>query len=172
MQHLWTNWESRGKALEALHEMLPALGWKVATAESLTAGMIASTFANLSGSSAYLLGGIAAYSLDMKVNLLGVDRELAESCNCVSDAVAMQMALGAQERTGAECVLAVTGYAEPWLEGGVKQPFAHYAILCNGKTYQSTLTIKGAGRWSFRAYLTTVVICRFATMVKGFHEDR
>jgi len=69
-------------------------GFTVAVAESLTAGKIQDALASVSGSSAYFLGGITAYQLDTKVKFLGVDRDLAVECGCVSEAVASQMATG------------------------------------------------------------------------------
>jgi len=117
------------EVLETIHRIAIERGLKIATAESLTAGMVASSLATLSGSSAYFQGGVAAYNLDAKVNILGVERKVAEACNCVSDEVALQMARGARDLFGADCVIATMGYAEPWPESGVLKPFAFYVIL-------------------------------------------
>lgn len=100
----------------------------VAVAESITAGLVQSRLASVSGSSAYFLGGITAYSLDQKVKQLGVRRALAEPVNCVSPAVAAQMARGAAVRFGSDLAVATTGYAEPDAEWKVEEPFACWAI--------------------------------------------
>ena len=99
-------------SLTQLRNELLRLGWKIATAESLTAGQVASTIASQSGSSAYLRGGVVVYDIDMKVNILGVSRELAAATDCVDPMVAKQMAFGIQRLTGCEVVIATTGYAE------------------------------------------------------------
>ena len=121
---------SRAAALDIIHRIAIKHGLTTVTAESLTCGLVAAALVMKSGCSAYHQGGIAAYNIDMKVDILGVDRALAEECNCVSNAVAQQMADGASRISGADCVIATTGYAEPWPEGGIDKPYAHYVVLC------------------------------------------
>jgi nicotinamide-nucleotide amidase len=57
-------------------EDLPALvieaGLRIATAESMTGGLLASSFAEMSGASRFFVGGIVAYSADVKFDALGV----------------------------------------------------------------------------------------------------
>jgi nicotinamide-nucleotide amidase len=100
----------------------------VATAESLTAGFVQARIASVSGSSEYFLGGITAYSLEQKVKLLGVDRAAAAAVECVSAAVAEQMASGAVQLFGSDLAVATTGYAEPAQTKGVTVPFAWWAL--------------------------------------------
>ncbi|MFH1496434.1 MAG: nicotinamide-nucleotide amidohydrolase family protein [Verrucomicrobiota bacterium] len=100
----------------------------ISVAESLTAGHVQARLASVSGSSAYFLGGITAYSLEQKVKQLGVRRALAAPVNCVSPAVAVQMARGVAVRFGSDLALATTGYAEPDAEWKVDEPFACWAI--------------------------------------------
>lgn len=118
-------------ALRIIHQHLKAKNLSIATAESLTAGLISATLASQSGSSAYLKGSIVAYTLDAKVKLLCVDREKAAACNCVSAEVARAMAEGTTRLLDTDCVIAVTGYAEPH-DG--REPHAHYFIICNEHT--------------------------------------
>jgi len=154
-------------ALDILHRVAKANGLKVATAESLTAGLISATIAEKSGCSAYHQGGIVAYNIDAKVNLLGVDRELAQACNCVSAAVATQMALGARQAFGANLVIAVTGYAEPWPDGGVEEPYAHYAILCGSAGSTGVIQLADMGRQEAREEVTTRTLCELAAMAES-----
>jgi len=159
---------NRQAALATIHQLALEHGLGVATAESLTAGMIASALADTSGSSAYLRGGIVAYTIDAKVALLGVDRERAKSCNCVSSNVAVQMALGAQQTfNGAELVIAVTGYAEPWPEGGVDKAYAEYAILCRGSLSTGQIDLDGLGRWAARYAVATRTLCELAGLMEA-----
>jgi nicotinamide-nucleotide amidase len=85
----------------------------VATAESVTVGHLQSMIAAVPGASTFFLGGITAYSIDQKVGILGVQRDLAEPVDCVSSQVAEQMAWGASSVFRADIGLATTGYAEP-----------------------------------------------------------
>lgn len=100
----------------------------VTTAESLTAGLVQARIASTSGSSEYFLGGITAYNLEQKVRHLGVDRAAAVAVDCVSAAVAEQMARGAVQLFGSDLAVATTGYAEPAPTKGVLVPFAWWAV--------------------------------------------
>jgi competence/damage-inducible protein CinA-like protein len=85
----------------------------VATAESCTGGLLAGRLTELAGSSEYVLGGVVAYSNEVKVAQLGVARELIERHGAVSPEVAGALAQGARERLGAEVGVGVTGIAGP-----------------------------------------------------------
>ena len=100
----------------------------LAVAESMTGGRVQAAIAAVSGSSAYFVGGITAYTLDQKVKRLGVKRATAAAVNCVSAEVAAQMARGAARLFDADVAVATTGYAEPSAEAGVDEPFAFWAI--------------------------------------------
>lgn len=89
------------------------LGLTVATAESLTAGMIASALADVPGASAVLRGGIVAYQVPVKRDLLGVDAELLAAAGAVDPRVAAAMATGARTALSADIGVATTGVAGP-----------------------------------------------------------
>jgi nicotinamide-nucleotide amidase len=108
--------------------MLCAPRLTLAVAESLTCGRLQARIGSVPGASEYFLGGVTAYSLDEKVNLLGVKRAAAAKVNSVSAEVAEQMARGAAKLFGADLAAATTGYAEPNAEWKVAQPFAWIAV--------------------------------------------
>ena len=85
----------------------------MATGESLTAGMVAASLAEVPGASAVLRGGVVSYHRDVKESLLGVDAEILDRVGAVDPAVAMQMALGAKAACGADIGVATTGVAGP-----------------------------------------------------------
>jgi nicotinamide-nucleotide amidase len=87
-------------------------GWRLACAESCTGGMIGAQLTSVPGSSDVFVGGVVAYSNELKQSLLGVEPELLATHGAVSEAVAHAMAAGAC-RLGADCAIAVTGVAGP-----------------------------------------------------------
>ncbi len=88
-------------------------GEMLSVCESCTAGLLAGTFADVPGSSAVLAGGFITYSNVLKQRLVGVDPEVLDRQGAVSPEVAIAMAQGALERTGADHALSVTGVAGP-----------------------------------------------------------
>ena len=103
-----------GSSVEAqIHDILIKRGKSLAIAESCTGGMIASKFTAMAGASNYLLGGVVAYSNDIKCNILGVNRDDIECFGAVSEVVALEMAEGVRRITGADYAIATTGIAGP-----------------------------------------------------------
>ncbi|MEZ4685845.1 MAG: CinA family nicotinamide mononucleotide deamidase-related protein [Bacteroidia bacterium] len=102
-------------------------GLSLATAESLTAGLLAARVVEVSGSSAYYKGGIIAYETGQKTSLLDVPAELIREYGVVSKEVASAMAEGARKRLGADIGLATTGIAEADPESGTA-PHAWIAV--------------------------------------------
>lgn len=85
----------------------------IATAESLTAGMLSSTIADVSGASAVLHGGIVAYNNTIKHRLLGVSADTLAARGAVDSETAKQMADGARKRFNTDLAIATTGVAGP-----------------------------------------------------------
>ena len=77
-------------------ERASARGVTVSTAESLTAGMIASTIADIPGASAVLRGGAVTYCDEIKHRVLGVDRETLDRYTALSHPTAREMAAGSR----------------------------------------------------------------------------
>lgn len=96
-----------------LHRMLKERGWTIGTAESATAGLVASRITSVPGSSAVFRGSIGAYAADIKVSVLGVPEELIAEHGVVSEETALAMARGAKEVLGVDVAVAVTGSAGP-----------------------------------------------------------
>ena len=83
------------------------------TAESCTGGLIGHLLTNVSGSSDYYVGGVIAYSNEVKQNLLGVRAETLATVGAVSKETAIQMAHGVRRLLAATYALSVTGIAGP-----------------------------------------------------------
>ena len=91
--------------------------WKenltLATAESCTAGSIASVITAIPGSSRFYKGGIVAYSDEVKTNLLGVNPETLASKGAVSEETVIEMVKGAMKSMNTDCAVATSGIAGP-----------------------------------------------------------
>ena len=103
-----------------VHELAKAMlarGWRLATAESCTGGLVAAACTAVAGSSDWFERGFVTYSNAAKTELLGVDAALINVHGAVSEPVAVAMALGALHRAPVQLSVAVTGIAGPG--GGV-----------------------------------------------------
>ncbi|HXH88561.1 MAG TPA: competence/damage-inducible protein A [Gaiellaceae bacterium] len=98
---------------EIILDLCRERGLKLATAESCTGGLVAARLTAVPGFSDTTLGGVVAYSNELKRSELGVDEGLIEEHGAVSAEVAEAMARGARERLGADVTIAVTGVAGP-----------------------------------------------------------
>lgn len=94
-------------------DLLKNKGWKLATAESCTGGLIAATCTDLAGSSDWFERGFVTYSNAAKTELLGVDAALIDQHGAVSEPVVRAMAQGALTHSHAQIAVAVTGIAGP-----------------------------------------------------------
>ena len=90
----------------------------LATAESLTGGLVGGAITAVPGASAVYRGGVVAYATDLKNELLGVDAGLLARAGAVDPEVARSMATGARTRLGADIGLATTGVAGPSPQDG------------------------------------------------------
>ena len=88
-------------------------GWRMATAESCTGGMISARCTDLAGSSAWFDRGFVTYSNAAKEELLGVEHQLIAQHGAVSEEVARAMAQGAVQHANVQVAVAVTGVAGP-----------------------------------------------------------
>lgn len=94
-----------------LISLCKSLGLTIATAESLTAGLVSAILAEVPGASAVLRGGVATYATDTKHSLLGLDSAILE--HVVSEPVAQQMAMSVCRLLNADLGLSTTGVAGP-----------------------------------------------------------
>jgi nicotinamide-nucleotide amidase len=100
----------------------------VAVAESCTGGLMAARLTERPGSSAYVLGGLVAYSNEAKTQHVGVPAALIERYGAVSPEVARALAGGAAERFGADLGIGITGIAGP--DGGTPDKPVGTVCVC------------------------------------------
>ena len=109
-------------------------GLTVATAESLTGGLVAAALTDVPGASAVVRGGVVAYATDLKASVLGVDRGLLARRGAVDPDVAGQMAAGVRRALGADVGVATTGVAGPDPADGRPVGTVFVAVVHDGGT--------------------------------------
>jgi len=101
------------EAARAAGEWLHARGWKLATAESCTGGLIAAAVTEIAGSSTWFECGFVTYSNESKQEMLGVSAATISEHGAVSEQTVREMAFGTLARCKADVAIAVSGIAGP-----------------------------------------------------------
>ena len=120
-------------------DLLRQRGLRLAVAESLTGGMLASRIVGVPGASGILLAGYVAYSVEAKIRDLGVPVGVIDRHGLVSTETATAMALGARARAEADVALSTTG------EAGPSPADATVGEVCVGLSW-----VGGEAAWTFR----------------------
>ncbi|MFC4001108.1 CinA family protein [Prauserella oleivorans] len=118
-------------------------GHTVATAESLTAGLVCAALTDVPGASAVVRGGLIVYATDLKRSLAGVDPALLAAHGAVHPDVAAQLAEGARTRCGADWGLGLTGVAGPDPQDGVPPGTVYVGVA--GAVVRGTRTLQVSG---------------------------
>ncbi len=157
---------------------LVARGASVATAESLTGGLVCAELTSVPGSSAVVRGGIVSYSVAVKADVLGVDRELLERQGAVDPAVAIQMAIGARRVLGTDYAVATTGSAGPDPDPGGPMtgpiaPGRGFVAVCGpGVEVVSGFACEGEDRAGVRRHAVDAALALLGRVLEGTGDDR
>ena len=149
-------------------EVIAALrtaGLTVATAESLTGGLVCATLIDVPGASEVVRGGIVAYAPDLKSSLLGVDPAHLAAHGTVDGGTAEQMAVGVRQRCGSDLGVATTGVAGPDPSGGRPAGTVFVAVASETQVVSRELALGGdrsAIRTSTVAGALTLVLERIS----------
>jgi nicotinamide-nucleotide amidase len=134
-------------------------GRTVAVAESCTGGLMSARLTDRGGSSAYMLGGVVAYSNAAKIALADVAAELIDRHGAVSPEIAAALADGARTRFGADIGIGITGIAGP--DGGTEEkPVGTVCLSVAGpdaERWDRTVLLPG-DRQTIRERTTTVTM--------------
>jgi CDP-diacylglycerol--glycerol-3-phosphate 3-phosphatidyltransferase len=133
--------ETADAAGRDLGQLLRKGGLTVSVAESCTGGLVGKLITDQPGSSAYFMGGVIAYSDEVKRDQLGVAAALIKRVGAVSIEVAKAMAEGARSRFGTDLAVGVTGIAGPESDGTDKPV---------GLTYIAIASAEGTGGREFK----------------------
>lgn len=121
-----------------LGERLFEKGLTIGTAESCTGGNIAHLITSIPGSSHYFKGSVVSYANEEKVNILHVSQDSLTQYGAVSEAVAVEMAKGAQRVLNVDCSISTTGVAGP--DGGTDEKPVGIVWICT--TYKDTHVVR------------------------------
>ncbi|WP_188986290.1 CinA family protein [Saccharopolyspora thermophila] len=152
-------------AVAALLDALRRRGETVATAESLTAGLVAAALTDVPGASDVVRGGLVVYATDLKAELAGVDRDLLAQHGAVHPRVAEMLADGARRRCGAHWGLGLTGVAGPDPQDGVMPGTVHLGFAGPGGVEVRSVRLDG-DRYSVRAAAVRVALEHFADLLR------
>lgn len=131
----------------------------IATAESLTGGSLCAALAEVPGVSDVLRGGVVAYAVEVKHDVLGVDTDVLEEYGPVSREAAQQMATGVRAALGARLGVATTGAAGPEPHGGKPPGTVWVAVDFDGHVIAKKLEIDGDRSEVTRAARTAAFAC-------------
>jgi nicotinamide-nucleotide amidase len=133
----------------AVLERLRTRGWTLATAESVTGGLIASRIVNVAGASDVFKGAIVSYATEVKRDLLDV---MASSV--VTEEAAREMAQAARRLLQSDVAIAVTGVAGPSEQDGQPVGTVCFAIALPGGIVESVSTRMPGDRERIRQFAT------------------
>ena len=149
-----------------LLEQLADLGQTVATAESLTGGLLAARLTDVPGASRSFVGGVVTYATRTKESVLGIPHDLVEQHGVVSQECATAMACGVRSRLGTTWGIATTGVAGPDVQDGHPVGTVWIAVAGPGSEWAQLLHLDGT-RHDIRE-----ATCRQAMSVLGGILDR
>ncbi len=118
---------------EVLGQLLKERKLTLSIAESFTGGLIGDLITNVSGSSAYFLGGVISYSNESKETILGVKADTLQKHGAVSEETVLEMVTGVQKLFNSDCAIASTGIAGPTGATPGKPVGLCYLAACSGK---------------------------------------
>jgi nicotinamide-nucleotide amidase len=153
--------EGEAKLEQIVLDLLRGRGLTLATAESCTAGLVASRLATVPGASDVLVGGVVAYADEVKREVLGVPAAVIERHGAVSPECAAAMAEGARRVTGADIAVSVTGIAGPG-GGTPAKPVGLVYLHASGPGFEREREVRFSGprenvrEWSATAALHLV----------------
>lgn len=126
-------------------------GYKIATAESCTGGMLASKIVEVANASKVLDMSFVTYSNESKTNLLGVSEALIAEFGVVSEEVALKMAYGVSKKANAHVGVGISGIAGPTGATSTKPiGMVCFGFYVNGQSYSVTKYFGDIGRTNVR----------------------
>ena len=137
---------------------MAGIGATLATAESVTGGLLASRIIGVPGASDIFLEGFITYSNEAKIERLCVSSSSIEARGAVSEEVCVQMAEGARERAGSDIALSTTGIAGPGGATVAKPAGCCFIGLATARASYCTSVLLGGDRETVRGRAASIAI--------------
>ena len=138
----------------------------VATAESLTAGLLCGVLTTVPGASAAVRGGLVVYATELKTRLAGVSAELLAEHGAVHPDVARELAVGAAARCGATWGVGLTGVAGPDPQDHVRPGRVYLGISGPATLRVDTIDLAG-DRHAVRAGAVRTALIELRDVLRG-----
>lgn len=140
----------------------------LAVAESVTAGFLQSAFSMVQNAKDYFHGGITTYNLGQKTRHLLIDPIHGLKCDCVSEKVAVTMAINVNKLFSSDWGISITGYASPLPEREQYELFAFYGIAFRNeiKAHGKIEAQKNDDPVAVREYFTNTIIGIFKETIR------
>jgi nicotinamide-nucleotide amidase len=146
--------------------LLTSAGKTLATAESLTGGLLSGRVTSVPGASDFFIGGASTYAVESKTAILGVPPVLLDAAGPVSEAVAGAMAEGARSAFGADIGVSTTGAAGPTEHDGAPPGTVCLAVADAAGTVTRRIVAPG-DRFQVRNWTTTVALDLLRRRLQG-----
>ena len=130
--------------IQQLHNLCVEKDISISTAESCTAGLLASKITSLPGASFFFKGGIISYQKDVKINLLNISSLIINEKTEVSFEVVEKMAIAVRNKLPSDFSVSTSGYAGPEGGGNINPVGTVFiAISSNNKTISERFIFSG-----------------------------
>jgi nicotinamide-nucleotide amidase len=150
---------------ERVLELLASRDETVATAESLTGGLLSAVLTDVPGASRSFVGGVVSYATRVKVSVLGVPASVVDEHGVVSRECAEAMASGVRSRLDATWGLATTGVAGPDAQDGRPVGTVWIAVAGSGGATARQLAL-GGDRGAIRRATCDAVLADLADLLR------
>ena len=151
-------------------DLMKEHGVTIATMESCTGGLLASTLTDVPGSSEYFKGGYVAYQTDLKI-ALGVDASVIEEYGVISQECAREMARAARERLEASIGVGITGVAGPDEQEGKPAGTIHVAVDAIWAAPQAASYTYAQGRDAVKRRAVTTALVMLRQSLLGYRPE-
>lgn len=136
---------------------LSKLRKSLSVAESITGGGLASALTDIPGASKVFIGGVIAYSDQVKINELSISKADLLKYGAVSEEIALAMAQGCLKKFKTDYALATTGVAGPGSDNGVKAGTAWIGVAGKGESFAIALSLSGTREIIRHATITSAL---------------
>ena len=149
--------------MEKLDILLKEKKLTISVVESCTSGLLASYLTSIPGSSAYFIGGIVAYSRNVKRLLLDVP----EHIEVVSDKCVVAMNQGLKKMMTSDIYVSVTGYIGPTADDPELLGTIYFSIMYNNIDHIFKIKLEICNRSEAKKKIVLKIIDAIYKIIKG-----